>query len=280
MTVEEPPRIVGIAGDWHGNTAWAKRILTGFHEAGIKRVYHVGDFGIWPGDEGRNFVDEVHFALQQREMEMYIILGNHEDYSQVRGLKKTPSGWFNFSGYPLLNFAPRGHVWKEGNVRLAAMGGAGSIDRNLRTANVDWWADEEITDENITTLIANVQDLSWERVDVLLSHDSPAGPKREGITSNPSWITPDVENYCWVQRVRLRRAVDTIAPYSIVHGHWHEWIRDSIEGVTVKGEPYTTQIVGLACDEMAHNAIIATLTPNVGISDMRVLTLEKIPPRR
>jgi hypothetical protein len=47
---------IAVAGDWHGNTAWAvravRRMAALLPRDGPRVIVHLGDFGIWPGPEG------------------------------------------------------------------------------------------------------------------------------------------------------------------------------------------------------------------------------------
>jgi hypothetical protein len=53
------PDRVALAGDWHGNTAWAVRAVRKMAALlppdGPRVIVHLGDFGIWPGARGGSF---------------------------------------------------------------------------------------------------------------------------------------------------------------------------------------------------------------------------------
>jgi len=46
-----------VAGDWHGETGWAKQVLERAGKLGVTKLLHVGDLGIgpFPGDRGAPF---------------------------------------------------------------------------------------------------------------------------------------------------------------------------------------------------------------------------------
>lgn len=264
---------VGIAGDWHGNTRWAGKVLDDFAAAGITRVYQVGDFGVWPGQGGIDFLASIDARLAGHGQHLFVIPGNHEDYDQLDALPHDAEGWLSHAGYPRIRFAPRGHTWDAGGTRFAALGGAGSIDRIPRTPGVSWWPQEEITDADVATLTANVAERGWDRIDVLLTHEAPAGVRRVGIRRGPAWLTPEVEHYCNTQRIRLREAVDAVAPFDVVHGHWHDWYHDQIDGIRPDGTQYTSVVRGLSCDGMLEHAGIAEVTPGEGITGFDLLVV-------
>jgi hypothetical protein len=263
------PRRVAFAGDWHGNTMWALHCLRELAAAGIDRIYHVGDFGLWPGESGAAFLRKVDAHATRYGITIDVTLGNHDDYDRFAQLRADEDGWLRTKHTPALRFAPRGHTWEDHGVRFASLGGAGSIDRNLRTAGRDWWPDEAIGRDDVRTLAANVTARGWDRVDVLITHEAPAGLTRRGFAVMPRWATPDVQQYCWEQRVRLRHATDLVMPHTLVHGHWHEWHHDELHGVGPgdSGAEYVTDVFSLSADGDVRNLITAELIPYVGVTD-------------
>jgi Icc-related predicted phosphoesterase len=266
---------VGFAGDWHGNHTWARKVLKNFAEENVSLIYHVGDFGLWPGAEGKFYLQKVHATAEENNQNLFIVLGNHEDYDRVAQMQTDDEGWLFLKNYPRFRFAPRGHTWvAENGTRMAALGGAASVDKAFRVEGKTWWGQEEITEADCEQLVANVQKENWEKVDVMVTHDAPAGLTRKGMQPKPHWLTPEIEHYSWTQRVRLREALDQVQPRWLVHGHWHEWFRDEWEGVPLNGGNYTCQVVGLDCDGAPRNAITAELIPVVGLSDIKMLVGE------
>lgn len=261
-------RRTAFAGDWHGNAYWARLCLTGFAAAGCSTVYHLGDFGLWPGADGKDYLVRVHRALDEHDQTLYIILGNHEDYDRVSQMHTDDAGWLYLTDYPRMRFAPRGHVWLDGQTRMAALGGATSIDRAFRKPGRSWWAEEEITKADVQALVENVGEQGWERVDVFLTHDAPAGPRRIGFNPKPAWFTEEIEHDAWAGRLLLREATDNVKPRWLLHGHWHDYYRDVIEGVDAEGSDYTCEVIGLADDGNPRNVITACLTPKVGLTDI------------
>src|SRR5687768_2821553 len=77
----------GIAGDWHGNWRFAAWKLEEFARAGIKTIFQLGDFGIWPGPSGDEYLGKLRKNLELHGQTIYVTLGNHEDYDQVDALE-------------------------------------------------------------------------------------------------------------------------------------------------------------------------------------------------
>lgn len=266
---------VAFAGDWHGNTPWAKTMLHNIAEENISTVYHVGDFGVWPGPSGKSYLRRVQETLQEFEQNIYVVPGNHEDYDRIDQMPLDDEGWQFLKDYPNIRFAPRGHVWEDKltGTKMGALGGAGSIDKNLRNPRTEWWEQEEITKQDVATLIRNVEDrFGFEYgIDILITHEAPEGVPLRGMQPLPRWATLDVQNYCNTQRTLLRNALDATAPYSLIHGHWHEWGQSVIEGTRVDGTYYETDIYSLNCDGNLNNVIAADIYRNDGILSHRVL---------
>ena len=54
--------------------------------------YQVGDFGLWstrPGTRGRHYLDTVQAALAEHDAQLYVVLGNHENYDLTASLSTT-----------------------------------------------------------------------------------------------------------------------------------------------------------------------------------------------
>ena len=247
---------IAFAGDWHGNTNWATAMLKKLAAENIQTIFHVGDFGIWPGEAG--YLKWVNRMLTQYDQKIYVTLGNHEDYTQVAELTTVNGdGWLVYPEFDRIFIAPRSHVWTFEGVNFGSLGGAGSIDRNLRVEGKSWWPEEEILLEDVVLLEQKMVDAGWGQIDVLITHDAPAGLRREPGGAKPVWLTPEVEYYCYQQRVLLREAADRTAPKMLVHGHWHYFVNDQIDGARVNGVDYLTDVYGLAADNMQKNILIA-----------------------
>src|SRR5262249_50210119 len=124
---------------------------------------------------------------------------------------------------PRIRYAPRGHRWTWDGARLAAFGGAYSVDKSLRlfrerekaakirianshrpadrqrsedTSGWLWLPDEEMTDAEFAALLGDEP----EPVDVLVTHDKPRATRpavnRKAIAA------------CFPNQDRLQRAVE------------------------------------------------------------------------
>lgn len=258
---------VGFAGDWHGNTGWALHCLDIFFKRGIKTVYHVGDFGVWGGNDGQSYLRKVNDRLRKHDMLIIVTLGNHENYNMTNKWPLNEEGFQVRNDIERIWIAPRGHLWTHNKARIASLGGAHSIDRQWRRENISWWPQEAITEADVQTLKDNLAAKKWSVVDVFLSHDIPAGldvgPKQFNLS-------PEIEYESYRQRILLREAYDMCAPHSGVHGHWHKTMHNFLEGVCLEeGRPfdYYAHVYGLNCDGFNGNIMEANIIKDIGLDD-------------
>jgi hypothetical protein len=218
-----------VVGDTHGNKRWwesevlprAERL-----EAGL--ICQLGDFGYWPRRRGpaREFVNTV----ADSPIPVLFLDGNHEDHVSLRAaVAEVRSRMFlnPTSPVPLggsLLYLPRGArlVWE--GVRVAALGGAHSIDRRLRTTGVDWFKEESIGLDDLALLE------SGGPVDVLLTHDVPAAAPVQGVPLEDmpkAWLgeLPDA----LAHRILVQQGLDSVQPSVLLHGHFHTSWRHRLE---------------------------------------------------
>lgn len=217
---------IGIIGDTHGNSAAVNYGLKLFSEEGVKNVIQVGDFGFWPGKAGENFLTDVSLALTDYDMTLYVVPGNHEDYTQIRNFMVDEDGWQ--SARTRIKVAPRGHRWEWAGRSFVALGGAPSVDRTWRVQGQRmkriklWWPEEEITEEDVDRTIEGGY------ADLMFAHDAPLGVPtiEKKIGPNPLGFYDEDLAYALVGRERMLRAVEGVKPQMFFHGHYHFVVRD------------------------------------------------------
>lgn len=247
------------AGDWHGDTEWAYRAIKFAANSGGSTLIQLGDFGIWPEPGGPKYVRKVNTACEKNNIDLIVVPGNHENYDRLDKLDVDADGWLVNPEWHRIKFAPRGHVWQLHNgMWAAALGGAGSIDKNTREPHKSWWEQEAITMDNVDTLIKNMAAKDIKAVDVMFTHECPAGIARPELSGNkPVWVTPDVEAYCNNQRVLLRYAMDAATPSALYHGHWHQWFADLVDGVSRSTyAEYNAWVFGLSMNGMPEGHMV------------------------
>lgn len=210
--------IVALAGDWHGNIRWAQAFIREVGQFSINRIYHMGDFGIWPGESGENYLDHLNKTAAFFDIEIWVTPGNHEDYSQINEVPVGEDGlqWIRSN----IALVPRGHRWEHDDRTFVSLGGAPSIDFEMRTEGIDWWRDEMITLEEAEKVAAN------GHADIMLAHDAPndSTDTVQAIIDTPAdksgWSRAGLA-YAAEGRELTNIAVAGVKPKLYVHGHYH-----------------------------------------------------------
>src|SRR6202045_514043 len=100
--MERVPGRIGVAGDRHGNTAWAPRAVRKMAALlpadGPRVIVHLGDFGIWLGPGGQEYLVRLDAALAEAGAELWFVDGNHEDFTQLARLQAGPEGGARVAG--------------------------------------------------------------------------------------------------------------------------------------------------------------------------------------
>jgi hypothetical protein len=183
-------------------------------------VCQLGDFGYWPRRQGpaREFIRTV----AESPLPVLFLDGNNEDHESLRiavadvraRTPLNPSSPVPFGGSLL--YLPRGARLVWDGVRVAALGGAHSISRRLRTPGVDWFREESIELEDLALLA------SGGPVDVLLTHDVPAGAPVQGIPLEDmphAWRGELTD--ALAHRILVQQGLDSVRSSVLFHGHFH-----------------------------------------------------------
>ena len=155
-----------VAGDTHGNTAWVEGLIRTAAEESCPIVIQVGDFGYFPGPSHRpRFLTAADTACSVHGVELWFIDGNHDDHFALAEHRQsdTPVALTDHVAY-----IPRGARVALGGVSFGFLSGTFSVDWRDRTHGIDWWPSE-------TTGADDVERLGGEPLDVLVTHDAPAG---------------------------------------------------------------------------------------------------------
>lgn len=215
--LEDSAAVVGLAGDWEGNRAWARHALAVFAEHEVTRVFHLGDLGFLPGPRGRQFLSEVEGGCRRHRITIYLTPGNHEDYARIARLPVDSNGLARVTDH--LAVLPRGHRWTMSGHSFVSLGGAPSVDFAGRVEGKTWWPEEMITTDDVSAVVAG------GHADVMLTHDAPAPatPAVERIirTGGGSGWTRRGLDYAAVGRGRVTEAFQAVRPHLLAHGHFH-----------------------------------------------------------
>jgi len=236
--MELVPGRIGVAGDWHGNTAWATRAVRKMAAllpaAGPRVIVHLGDFGIWPGPGGQEYLARLDAALAEAGAELCFVDGNHEDFTQLARLEAGPDGRPRVT--ERIFYLPRGHRWRWHGRDWLALGGAVSLDRAGRTEGTGWWPEEEITVRQAGAV------MEAGPADVMVTHECPAGIEHTFPLPPPWWSQADLRRSD-AHRSLLREVVLAVRPRWLMHGHLHLSYQRQVD---LGGGPI--EVTGLDCD--------------------------------
>ena len=167
--------MIYITGDTHGMIDWEKLNTTEFpDQKGLTREDYVivlGDFGgIWDGGKQDRYILKTY---EQRNFTTLFIDGNHENHDL---LDKYPVEEWNGGKIHRISenviHLMRGQVFTVEGMKLFAMGGAESTDREWRKEGESWWAREMPSKEEYQEAVSNLEKCGG-RVDLMLTHCAP-----------------------------------------------------------------------------------------------------------
>lgn len=200
-----------VAGDWHGDQGWAITAIRSAAREGASIMLHVGDFALdWPGPKRARYEDRLNKCLLEFGITLIVSGGNHDNWDTLEKLPVEEDGLATFRSN--IRVLPRGGRTEIAGLVVGGLGGAFSVDQEHRTEGKDWWRNEEPTSEDAQRLIAEGP------VDVLITHDAPAGFP---LTSEFG-LPPEIISQAEQTRILLREVTDSLAPAHVFCGHWHQ----------------------------------------------------------
>lgn len=238
-SIETEPSKIAFAGDWHGNTHWAKEMIKYAREQGADTIVQVGDHGY---DYSRDWMHGIRYALEEHQVNLYFVDGNHDNHNKLWYMwERTPAGFMipNVGNYrERYHYIRRGLRWKWWGLTFMGLGGAHSVDRPWRTPQVSWWPTETIREIDMRRAV----EPEGERVDVMVTHDLFEDAPFPNDRKDTGW--PESELIASRQnRLAVQYVVDRVRPRLFVHGHFHERYE---RVVMSQGNPI--KVVGLGMD--------------------------------
>lgn len=179
-------------------------------------VIVLGDFGVvW--QEQSLMTDFVLEQLSKKNFTTAFLDGNHENFTELKHLETIEDwcdGKVGMLPYGIIHLL-RGEIYNINGRRVGVCGGANSIDKFRRTEGLSWWADEEITDQDIDHFITNLK--GNLNLDLVLTHDCPCS------------LVPVVKLYSGVNdsdapsnsQRELEKIYDKVKFKKWYFGHWH-----------------------------------------------------------
>lgn len=251
-----------IAGDWHGDTNHARKVVRMAAENGIKIVMQVGDFGFWTHEvDGFNYLDALNDECRKHGVKVYFVAGNHENWDRLDWMEKNNPK--TYAGLTVIRshirYTGRVKRWNVGGKWFQAVGGAVSVDKRDRKLGKDWWAQEQIPERVVYGL-----EKAGRQSDYLLTHDAPTcAPFRFRLKNDP-----DSE----MHRQLMNRIGAVVKPKIWFHGHYHTWM----ENYSFMHQSGYSSVYGLDMNgDFYHCVVLDTETDSVQTRTGKVIELEQ-----
>lgn len=216
---------IGLIGDVHANRAFLEEAIVELAARGVTSIVQLGDFGmIWDGGAGElwelGLIDEL---LQLEGLDLYVVLGNHENYDAIAVLEPDAAGIRRVGEHGRVKILPRAGTaiatTAEGTVRpIGWLSGAGSVDRNHRSPGQSWWEAEIPTEDEARALE------SAGLLDVIFAHDAldTASLQRLLLRTAHQW---EPASHAYAESTRKQfsdRVTRVLADRGVVlSGHYH-----------------------------------------------------------
>ncbi|WP_444663593.1 metallophosphoesterase family protein [Cellulomonas sp. CW35] len=209
--------------------------------AGAQVVLHVGDLNV-PAIGAPSIVKTLNEKCARTGVVVLVSPGNHDDWDRIDAAPLDDAGLHVLGRH--VRVIPRGARFEIAGRRFGALGGAVSVLGRLVRGET-WWPQEAITDEHVRLL-------GTAPLDVLLTHDAPAGVPLASGYDPPADLVAEADEL----RARLLRAVQSTRPRLVFCGHWHT---RRIYDLRVDDETTTTVHV-LNREHTAGNAVLLDLS--------------------
>lgn len=207
-----PDDRVWICGDWHGNTQWLQRAVPAMRrfDPSIRTILHLGDW--WMDPEPVDY-----WCRQAGITRVLVTLGNHEPYDLYGPLQaQHPGRAIRISTTTWL--LPRPWKFEIGGRTFVSLGGAASVDKQLRTEGKDWWPEEVIRE-------SHVEQASRWTADFMVTHESPATtPVEVGqsmLARGDDIYSSEALAASAASRSQVDRVWSAVDPDFLFHGHMH-----------------------------------------------------------
>jgi 3-oxoacid CoA-transferase subunit A len=182
-------KVIYITGDTHGRFEHIKKLCRRNETTHEDLLIILGDAGInYSGGIKDRIKKELLYSLP---ITILCIHGNHEMRPNTLPgytMKEWQEGIvFVEHEYPNILFAKDGEIYLLNGKRTIAIGGACSVDKQMReTYGFGWWPDEQPSPQIKAYVERRLSESNW-KVDVVLSHTAPL--KYEPV----EWHRPDID---------------------------------------------------------------------------------------
>lgn len=217
--IPSPSRLL-IAGDTHANIEHKQYLCEVAVDLNCDAIFQVGDWYWWPHTrDGRAFIEATKDLLEEYNLFEWFCDGNHENFDSLwsEPWKITEDGFYELQDR--LQYVPRGVRWVWHGVKFMAMGGAVSLDKEVRLRAERraglyrhfWWPEEQIRQSDLYRAL----EPGNGHIDIMFTHDCPYGVRI------PHWPDFSMEKPSYHNRLAIRDLIEVVKPKQLYHGHLH-----------------------------------------------------------
>jgi Icc-related predicted phosphoesterase len=223
-----------IVGDVHVNfESFVKHINKAIDKHGqFKYIIQLGDFGYWPNlfNFEKRYLDR-HLVIKNyfdnSETPLLWVDGNHEDHSILQKVENFNESEHNMFGQNVF-YKERGSWLELDKHVLFFIGGANSIDKHIRTENIDWFKEEEVSYGQSVKILKKAEKLKEVgKPIVVFSHTMPYDGHFDSIMRI-------YKKGCSFQNKFMFEILKTLQPVKWYHGHYHIDQEYEIKGFDTK----------------------------------------------
>lgn len=210
--------MIGILGDIHAGFNGLRRAHDRALAAGAVALIQVGDFGFYAGAPYK--LNAFRFTLP-----IYVIDGNHDNFAELREVKPGEIMTYAHNVF----YVSRGTLLVIDSKRIAFLGGAGSIDKDIRIKEGWLWQpDEQITAEDVRRACALPKP-----IDLMITHCPPQATitkyfetpekimfKTQAFGVAPDWSDPSA--------LMVEKVWEELGKPPLICGHMHESVVDDL----------------------------------------------------
>ena len=218
-----------FSGDFHANSCQELSLITKetlvkkYTQARYEKIkYHIilGDAGfLWPGNIK---TDDFNFkVLANRPFPILAVIGNHEPILGMTDIPEADIGigetvYVVKKEKPFVAYLKRGKIYTIEKYKFLVLGGALSIDKDMRIPNRSWWEQEYWSEEETESIFKLLK--RNKSFDYVLTHTGPNNINKAITSLKRAYYFPKFYDEVAALNEDIDRQITCKQWFC---GHWH-----------------------------------------------------------